>query len=135
MDRLSVDRRSWLMSRVRSKNTTPELKVRKLIYSMGFRYRLHRSDMPGKPDLVFSGLRKVIFVHGCFWHRHTKCRKATVPKSNVAFWSAKFASNVERDRKNFRILKRQGWDILVIWQCQTMDTSKLEKKLWDYLHD
>lgn len=125
MDRLTASRRSWLMSRVRGANTTPEMAVRKYLHALGFRYRLHRKDLPGKPDIVLPKYRTVIFVHGCFWHRHRGCRYAGMPKSNVEFWTHKFESNVSRDKKNSAALRNAGWRCLTIWGCET----KVEKNL------
>lgn len=125
-DRLTPERRSYLMSRVRGKNTTPELRVRKLAHALGYRFRLHRRDLPGKPDLVFPRLHKIIFVHGCFWHRHEGCRLATHSKSRTEFWEAKFERNVERDRRVRAELRALGWDVLVIWECETRESDTLE---------
>lgn len=119
MDRLSPERRSALMSRVRGKNTSPELRVRRLAHAMGLRFRLHRRDLPGTPDIVLPKYNTVVFVHGCFWHRHPGCRKATTPKSNVDFWEAKFLRNVERDQTNRLLLEKAGWRVIVIWECET----------------
>ena len=91
--------------------------VRRLVFALGYRYRLHVSGMPGRPDLVFSGRRKVIFVHGCFWHRHARCRLARLPKSRLEFWISKLEANKRRDRKNVRALRRKGWTVLTIWEC------------------
>jgi len=121
------------MASIRGKDTKPELLVRKLLHSMGFRYRLHRSDLPGKPDLVFNKLKKIIFVHGCFWHMHW-CRYGRVkPKTNPTFWQEKRESNRERDLKNSRALGKLGWDILVVWECWNKDIKKLEDRLWSFL--
>ena len=129
VDRLSKDRRSWLMSRVPQKNTTPELVVRRVAHSMGLRFRLHRRDLPGSPDLVFVSRRCVVFVHGCFWHRHSRCRKASTPKSNIEFWTDKFEGNVSRDRVSRRLLKAAGWKVLTIWECQTKDVASIKQRL------
>lgn len=107
------------MSRVRSKNTSPEMRVRRLAHAMGLRFRLHRKDLPGKPDLVFPRYRIALFVHGCFWHRHPSCAKASTPKSQTDFWASKFDRNVERDRRNEEALNALGWRVLVIWECET----------------
>ena len=111
--------RSYNMSRIRGRNTKPELIVRSLVHQMGFRFRLHRRDLPGKPDLVLPRHRKVIFVHGCFWHRHRCRRGQVVPQTNAEFWDAKRTGNVERDRRNLRKLRRLGWKVLVLWECWT----------------
>jgi DNA mismatch endonuclease (patch repair protein) len=129
LDHVSEERRSWLMSRVRDKNTTPELKVRKVLHGMGIRFGLHASDLPGKPDIVLRKRRTAIFVHGCFWHRHAGCRYATVPKSKTAFWRKKFESNAARDRRNALKLRKAGWRVFVVWQCQTKDERRLGRKL------
>ncbi|MEJ2611406.1 MAG: DNA mismatch endonuclease Vsr [Candidatus Thiodiazotropha sp.] len=118
VDTLTPEERSERMSRVRAQDTKPEMKLRRLIHGMGFRYRLHRRDLPGKPDLVFPGRRSIIFMHGCFWHRHEGCGLARLPKSKRAFWSAKLEANKERDQKNISTLEAAGWRVLVIWECQ-----------------
>jgi DNA mismatch endonuclease (patch repair protein) len=127
MDRLSASRRSWLMSRIPGKDTTPEMIVRKYLHALGFRYRLHDKNLPGTPDIVLPKYRTVIFVHGCFWHRHHGCRYATVPKSNVAFWARKFELNVSRDKRNISALRRAGWRCLTIWGCETEAPGKLAR--------
>ncbi len=129
MDRIASERRSWLMSRVRSKDTGPELAVRKLVYGLGYRYRLHVAELPGRPDLVFSRRRKAIFVHGCFWHRHVGCDLATMPKSRVAFWEEKFNANIRRDKRQIAALRRLGWSVLVIWQCELDAEMRLARKI------
>lgn len=116
MDNLSKRDRSERMSRVRSKDTKPEMEVRRLVYRMGFRYRLHVSGLPGKPDLVFPRLGKIIFVHGCFWHQHPGCGRQ--PKSKLSFWLKKLSQNRERDLRNQQELRRLGWKILILWECQ-----------------
>lgn len=121
------------MGRVRSKNTGPELAVRRLAHGMGYRYRLHDARLPGKPDLVFSGRRKVIFVHGCFWHGHTGCRYARLPKTRVDYWREKFACNKNRDAVVRRKLRALGWRSLVVWQCELKRPERLAEKLRDFL--
>ncbi|RWQ29894.1 DNA mismatch endonuclease Vsr [Mesorhizobium sp.] len=133
IDRLSSERRSWLMSRVRGKNTSPEMAVRKTAHSLGYRFRLHRKDLPGSPDLVFPKLGAVVFVHGCFWHRHPGCKKATWPKSRVEYWREKFESNVARDEVAIRDLEQLGWKVLVVWQCETVDSAALSQRLNAFL--
>ncbi len=133
MDRLTPEGRSKLMSRVPQKNTKPELKVRRAVHALGYRFRLHRRDLPGTPDLVFPGRRAVIFVHGCFWHRHPGCAKASTPTSNIDFWSTKFSKNVERDARKERELCILGWRVLVIWECETRDIENLGTKLSTFL--
>ena len=129
VDRLTPERRSWLMSRVKGKNTTPELRVRRAAHALGLRFRLHRSDLPGTPDLVFPKWHIAVFVHGCFWHRHKGCTKASTPKSRSDYWTKKFQQNTQRDRRNSRHLRRAGWSVLTIWECETKQASKLTDKL------
>ena len=117
------------MSRVRSRNTTPELRVRRATHSLGLRFRLHRNDLPGKPDLVFPRWKVAVFVHGCFWHRHEGCKKATSPKSRENYWQPKFKGNVERDRRAVSELEALGWRTLTIWQCETIDDASLTRIL------
>lgn len=121
------------MRRICSVNTKPELAVRSLVHRLGYRFRLHRRDLPGRPDLVFPSLRKVIFVHGCFWHQHRGCIDGREPKSNTDYWTPKLSNNKKRDRKNFSKLARLGWKHLVIWDCQTADGKKLEQRLKAFL--
>lgn len=122
------------MACIGPKDTKPEMIVRKLIHSMGYRYRLHRKDLPGKPDLVFSKLNKIIFVHGCFWHRHNNCRFAYTPKTRVAFWEKKFKENVKRDMEAQALLRNGGWDVLIIWECETKTTKLLQEKIELFLN-
>lgn len=119
MDRLTPEKRSWLMSRVPAKNTLAELRVRRIAHSLGLRYRLHRRDLPAKPDLVFPKYRVALFVHGCFWHRHPGCKKTTTPKSKVAYWKEKFKKNIERDKQAVLDLQALGWSVATIWECET----------------
>ena len=129
MDRLTPERRSWLMSRVKPTNTSPELRVRSAAPALGLRFRLHAKNLPGRPDLVFPKWKKVIFVHGCFWHRHPGCKKATKPKSRTDYWSGKFARNVERDREVEKMLTDMGWSVHTIWECETKDLESLNSRL------
>lgn len=129
MDFLSAKQRSLLMSKVLSENTTAELLVRKAAHALGLRYRLHRRDLPGTPDLVFPQYRVALFVHGCFWHRHPGCNKATTPKSHVRFWLEKFERNVERDKRVNSALRRLGWHPKIIWECETKKPEVLAKLL------
>lgn len=115
--------RSENMRAVRGKNTEPEMIVRRLLHRLGYRYRLHGPNLPGKPDIVFPSRRKIIFVHGCFWHQHPKCRRASLPKENNAFWTVKLTGNRKRDVKHLRALKGLGWDHLIVWQCELKDPS------------
>jgi len=132
-DVFSKDKRSWIMSRVRGKDTSPEMIVRSLVHRLGYRFRLHRKDLPGKPDLTFPSRRKVIFVHGCFWHGHDCLRGDRKPKSNVEYWRNKIRRNNQRDEVNQQRLKELGWDFLVIWECQIKDQEKLKTILVDFL--
>lgn len=118
VDHLSEERRSWNMSRIRSKNTKPELIVRSLLHRMGFRFRVNRGDLPGKPDIVLPKYKTIIFVHGCFWHRHKGCKGATTPSTRRKFWLKKFQGNVERDKRNQRELRKAGWKVIVLWECR-----------------
>lgn len=133
MDIVSPERRSAMMAGIRGKDTKPELVVRRLAHHLGYRFRLHRRDLPGTPDLVFPGRRKLVFVHGCFWHRHPGCRFAYQPKSNVESWRAKFDTNVTRDARVRRELDKMGWDVLTIWECETTDVEMLANKLTNFL--
>jgi len=129
VDTLTKEKRSWLMSRIGSKNTTPELIVRSLVHRLGFRFRLHYKRLPGKPDLAFPGRKKVIFVHGCFWHGHEGCTKGRLPRSNLREWQTKIFKNRVRDKENLLQLKEDGWDALVIWQCELKDIETLIKRI------
>lgn len=125
------------MRAIRSKDTAPELAVRRLAHAMGYRFRLYRKDLPGKPDLVFPGRRKVVFVHGCFWHQHPleRCADGRRPKSNTGYWDEKLARNTARDAGNQTSLKALGWDVLVVWECETAQTEKLRSMLEAFLED
>ena len=121
------------MSRVRAKDTAPEMLVRRLVYSMGYRYRLHDRSLPGTPDLVFRKARKLVFVHGCFWHRHAGCALARWPKSRQKFWREKLEGNLARDRKNMGRLRRAGWGVMVVWECQLSKPARLEQRIKGFL--
>lgn len=121
------------MARVKGRNTEPERLVRSLLHKMGYRFRLHRRDLPGSPDIVLPKHRKVIFVHGCFWHGHKGCRKASRPSTNVDFWNNKIDKNMRRDTKVRKELKALGWKVLVLWECETRKTNKLTRKLENFL--
>jgi DNA mismatch endonuclease, patch repair protein len=123
------------MSKIRSSNTKPEMMVRRLLHQAGYRYRIHRKDLPGKPDLVFGPRRKVIFVHGCFWHQHDapECRDGRRPKSNTDYWHGKLERNVERDKKHLAQLAQEGWETLVVWECQTSNPKALLLQLQTFL--
>lgn len=129
MDDLTPEQRSWNMSRIRGRDTKPEILVRSLLHRIGFRFRLHRRDLPGTPDIVLPKHRAVVFVHGCFWHRHPGCRYAYTPKSRVDFWTQKFAANVKRDAKTRRALEQAGWQVLVVWECELRDMAVLADRL------
>ncbi len=133
MDFIDSEFRSRLMGRIRGKDTKPEMVVRRIAHRLGFRFRLHRRDLPGSPDLVFPASRKVVFVHGCYWHRHPGCRLAYLPKSNIEFWTDKFAANVARDEKAIAALREQDWEPLVIWECETKDSILLVSRLSAHL--
>jgi DNA mismatch endonuclease (patch repair protein) len=135
MDTLSKAERSELMSRVRGKDSTPELALRRLIHGMGFRYRLHRRDLPGNPDMVFPARDAVIFMHGCFWHRHVNCGRARMPKSRVTFWTEKLEGNRLRDRRNRRKLRALGWRVLVVWECQLNNPEKVSTLVCKFLNN
>lgn len=122
-----------MMGRIRGKDTKPEMTVRRLAHSLGYRFRLHRRDLPGSPDLVFPSRKKVVFVHGCYWHRHAGCQMAYEPKSNVAFWTKKFAANMVRDERVLADLKNRGWDALVLWECEVKDPELVASRLSTYL--
>jgi len=128
MDILSKEKRSWNMSRILSKNTKPEMIVRSLLHRMGYRFRLHVKNLPGKPDIVLPKYKIAIFVHGCFWHRHPGCKYAYTPKSRVDFWSKKFSDNVERFKNVNRELIKLKWSILVIWECEVTKTQTIINK-------
>ena len=133
VDDRSPAMRSQNMSRIRSQDTSPELRVRSLIHRAGYRYRLHVKEMPGKPDIVMPRYRTAILINGCFWHRHPNCRYATTPKTNTDYWQRKFERNVARDRTAHDELARNGWKILVIWECQTRDKESLATLIGEIL--
>jgi len=133
MDTLTVAQRSDRMARVRGKDTGPELVVRRLVHRLGYRYRLHQRDLPGRPDLVFTGRGKVIFVHGCFWHRHKRCALARLPKSRGEFWLPKLEGNAARDTRNVRALRYLGWGVMTVWECQLRDTKRLTERIRRFL--
>ena len=124
--------RSKMMAAVRSKDTQPEMLVRRLVHGMGYRYRLHRSNLPGKPDLVLPSRRKIIFVHGCFWHQHT-CRGAHLPKSNTSYWGPKLERNRARDKKHLKALRSMGWKCLVVWECELKNLERVRLRISRFL--
>jgi len=133
MDRISREHRSWNMSRIRGRDTKPEKAVRSLLHRMGYRFRLHGRDLPGRPDIVLPKHRTVIFVHGCFWHRHRGCKYAYTPKSRVGFWAKKFRANRLRDRRNEISLRERGWNVLVVWECELEDPEALVEMIRAHL--
>ena len=126
-------RRSEMMSGIRGRDTTPEIVVRRIAHRLGYRFRLYRKDLPGRPDLVFPRYRTVVFVHGCFWHRHGGCQYTYTPKTRVQFWTGKFRENVARDRRNEAALIRLGWQVIVIWECETRVQANVEECLLNHL--
>jgi DNA mismatch endonuclease (patch repair protein) len=132
VDRVSEETRSYIMSTVGSKNTGPEISVRKMLHGVGYRYNLHKRDLPGSPDIVFPKKKKVIFVHGCFWHGHD-CKYGRLPKSKIGYWSTKINANKERDKIHINKLKNLGWESIVVWQCQLKDQAKTKQRLINFL--
>ncbi|WP_307343902.1 very short patch repair endonuclease [Caldalkalibacillus uzonensis] len=120
----SREKRSEIMSNIKNQNTKPELLIRSLLHKMGYRFRLHRKDLPGRPDLVLPKYKTVIFIHGCFWHQHPNCKKATIPKRNREFWLKKLTRNMERDQQVIEELESMGWNIIIIWECQVKKNIK-----------
>ncbi|WP_264212990.1 very short patch repair endonuclease [Leisingera thetidis] len=131
-DTLTPERRSANMARIRAKDTKPEMLVRRLVHGLGYRYRLHRKDLPGKPDLVFGPRRKVIFVHGCFWHQHS-CPAGRIPASRRSYWEPKLLRNKQRDAEQQAVLQAAGWQVLTIWECETKDRDALQNRLEAFL--
>ena len=134
-DVFSKEKRSWIMSRVKGRNTKPEILVRSFVHRLGFRFRLHRRDLPGNPDIVLPRHGKVIFVHGCFWHGHKRCRRSKRPTTNKGFWNKKLDENIERDKRFQRKLRRMSWKVLIVWQCETRKPEKLLGKLERFLYE
>jgi DNA mismatch endonuclease, patch repair protein len=128
-DRLTKARRSWNMSRIRGKDTGPEKVVRSLLHRMGYRFRLHGKGLPGRPDIVLARRKTVVFVHGCFWHRHRGCRNCTTPTNNRGFWMKKLGGNAKRDKLNSRALGKLGWRVVVVWECEAERVDLLRKKI------
>lgn len=135
-DRVSPEQRSKNMSQIKSRGMKPELAVRRLVHGLGYRYRLHRHDLPGRPDMVFPGRRKVIFVHGCFWHQHpdSNCKLAHKPQSNSSYWGPKLRRNQERDTKHQAQLRDMGWHVLVLWECEVKADSQLTERITLFLN-
>lgn len=134
-DVFSKKKRSWLMGRVKGRDTKPEILIRSFIHHMGYRFRIHRRDLPGNPDIVLPRHGKVIFVHGCFWHGHEGCPRSKRPTTNMRFWNEKLDGNIERDTRFRRALQRMGWKVFVVWQCETREPEKLLRKLERILHE
>lgn len=133
MDPFNASKRSEIMSHIRGKNTDIEKRVRSLIHSLGYRFRLHAEGLPGKPDIVLPKYGSIVFVHGCFWHGHKRCKRASIPQTNKEFWTRKIAGNIKRDRRVIRELHILGWKVLVVWQCQTKNQASLENKITKFL--
>lgn len=133
VDRFTTEHRSRIMASVRSRDTGPERQVRRLSHGLGFRFSLRRQDLPGRPDLVFPRLKRAIFVHGCFWHRHAGCARATMPATNRSYWKEKFKRNVIRDANALRELKRLGWKPIVVWECELKRVNRLRGKIKRFL--
>lgn len=133
MDIFTREKRSQIMSRIGGKNTKPELIVRSLLHNMGYRFRLHRKDLPGKPDITLPKYKKVIFIHGCFWHSHQDCSRSTRPSTNEKFWQEKLDKNIERDKLNIKNIEMLGWSSLVVWTCEVRDVDRLKIKLISFL--
>ncbi|WP_180137172.1 very short patch repair endonuclease [Desulfoluna butyratoxydans] len=129
VDTLTKNKRSWNMSRIGSKDTKPELRVRSFLHKNGFRFRLHVKCLPGKPDIVLAKYKTVVFVHGCFWHQHKNCKYAYKPKTRIAFWEEKFRKNIQRDKTAKEALKRMQWTVITVWECNTKDENSLKKSL------
>jgi len=129
MDRIDKKRRSWNMGQIKGRDTGPEVSVRSILHRAGYRFHLHRKDLPGKPDIVLPKHRTVVFVHGCFWHRHSGCSNCSTPKSNPEFWQAKFAGNVKRDQSNVEQLRQDGWNVVVVWECELGAPDDLRRRL------
>ncbi len=134
MNRLTPEQRSDNMRRIRGRDTGPEMIVRRLVHGLGYRYRLHRRDLPGKPDMVFPKRGKVIFIHGCFWHQHQGCSDGHQPRSNRGYWQTKLANNLRRDSEHMRQLEAAGWNILVIWECELADRAALTRRIQRFLN-
>lgn len=134
LDPLNAKQRSERMSRIRSENTKPEMVVRRLVYHSGFRYRLHVKELPGKPDLVFKSQKKVIFVHGCFWHQHG-CNQYRMPRSKLNYWLPKLQRNIERDEENIKLLESKGWAVFIAWECEIEKIDFIKQKIIRFLNE
>lgn len=129
MDKISKEHRSWNMSQIKCKDTKPEIYVRKVLHGLGYRFRLHRKELPGCPDIVLPKYKTIIFVHGCFWHRHKGCKYAYMPKTRKDFWGKKFGENVLRDKEVLKSLRLSGWKAIVVWECEVRDDAALRGRL------
>lgn len=132
-DTVSPETRSWIMAQVKSKDMKPEMMVRRLLHRLGYRYRLHRADLPGRPDLVFPSRRKVVFVNGCFWHNHAGCSHVRIPATNRDYWLSKLDRNKARDERNINLLKELGWAAITVWECQLRDLTATTERLVTFL--
>ncbi|ASP97027.1 DNA mismatch endonuclease Vsr [Sinorhizobium meliloti] len=135
VDRLSREQRSDNMSRIRNRDTRPEIRVRKILHRLGYRFRLNARELPGTPDIVLPKHRSVVFIHGCFWHRHAGCKYAYMPKTRIDFWSAKFTANLKRDAKAVERLRSDGWRILILWECETKDDKQIEEAIHRFFRE
>lgn len=135
MDVFSVEKRSRIMSSISGKNTEPEIAVRSLLHSLGYRFRIHRKDLPGNPDIVLPKYKKIIFIHGCFWHGHRDCKRSKLPNSNREFWEQKIRSNVQRDNKIISSLTENGWDVMILWTCQIRNSENVAHKLIEFIEN
>jgi len=125
MDNLTKEQRKLCMTRIRSRNTNPEKVVRKILTHLGWRYRLHNTRLPGKPDIVISKIKTVFFVNGCFWHQHKNCKRQTMPKTNIQYWQNKLERNVEKQKEDIKLLEKDGWKVYIIWECETKNENNL----------
>jgi DNA mismatch endonuclease, patch repair protein len=135
MDRLTHKQRSHCMSQNKGKDTSIEICVRRLVYSLGYRYRLHRRDLPGCPDMIFPSRKELIFINGCYWHRHSCKKGRSMPATRKNFWTSKFDRTIERDKKNLRKLRKEGWKLLVVWECQIRNIERLKNRISDFLKE
>ena len=135
VDKLTKEHRSWVMSRIRSRDTKPELIVRSMLHRCGYRFSLRKNDLPGKPDVVMPKHNTIIFIHGCFWHQHKNCKNARRPKENKSYWLPKLEANRNRDAENLKTLNELGWECLVVWECELKQEEKIKKVLGEYLKD
>jgi len=134
MDVFTKEKRSQIMSKIKGKDTKPEKVVRSLLHQMGYRFRLHRRDLPGNPDIVLPKYKKAIFVHGCFWHGHDGCPRSKRPNTNKKFWNEKLSKNIKRDKRNQNELRKLGWQPLVVWQCQIKDIENLNEEIIQFIN-